>query len=49
MLAVVDARENKARTHCFHIPIQLLDVQEIERRFGVLEEPVADAAGTYGT
>ena len=49
MLAVVDAREMKARTHILHIPIQHLDVRELERRFELLEELVADAAAPYGT
>jgi hypothetical protein len=49
MLAVVDARENKAWTHSLHILIENSEVQEIERRDELLEEPMADTAAPYGT
>jgi hypothetical protein len=49
MLVVVDARENKAWTYFLHILIQHPNVRDIERRFELLEEPVANVAAPYGT
>ena len=44
-----DAREMQARTHVIYIPMQHLEVRELERSFELLEELVADVAAPYGT